>query len=160
MDLELFQFYFDRRQGEDHDLGLHVERYPGNTFDDLLQVKHIYPGHLVAKQNARMVYLGLSSRCLLRGDIIESVNGKRDHDGMEQELRPGSEWIHMHVVREPEMPQNDSEAQRPTKAVKTKKAQKLTKAMKPMKAMKAMKVAASAAQKTSTKAVKTKKARM
>ena len=91
---------------------------------------------------------------MLRGDIIESVNGKRDHDGMLHELRHGSDWIHMCVVRLPAVPPEDSEV-----AVKTKKAQKLTKAMKPMKAMKAMKVAASAAQKTSTKAVKTKKAR-
>ena len=141
----MFQFYFDRRQGEDHDLGLHVERYPADP-GDILQVKHIYPGHLVAKQNTRLVYWQLPEQCLLHGDFIDSVNGKRDHDSMLHELcLPHA--VHMRVARLPAVPPEDSEV-----AVKTKKAQKLTKAVKPLKAMKDMKVAASAAQKTSAKA--------
>ena len=80
------------------DRGLRVVCHRGRR---LVQVQKIEAGRLVAITNEKLNDAGLGHLQLTAGDLIQSVNGLQDLEGILEQLRNCQDSIRMHVFRPP-----------------------------------------------------------
>ena len=76
------------------DRGLRVVCHRGRR---LVQVQKIEAGRLVAITNEKLNDAGLGHLRLTAGDLIQSVNGLQDLEGIREQLRNCQDSTHMHV---------------------------------------------------------------